>query len=59
MHMQFIHISREEMEAVAQFIKQRGRIAITALAHQSNTFIDLSTRDMEAEGSYLDLSVQG
>ncbi|XP_061640901.1 DDRGK domain-containing protein 1-like isoform X2 [Phyllopteryx taeniolatus] len=37
----FISITPAEMDAVAQFIKQRGRISITELAHASNTLINL------------------
>lgn len=33
---QFIFISPEEMRAVADFIRSRGRIAIAELAHRSN-----------------------
>lgn len=35
-HTQFIFVSPEEMEAVADFIRQRGRIAISELAAKSN-----------------------
>lgn len=41
---QFIYISKEEMAAVADFIKRRGRVAISELAAKSNTFIDLEAR---------------
>ena len=41
---QFIYISQEEMAAVADFIKRRGRVAISELAAKSNTFIDLEAR---------------
>ena len=41
---QFIYISREEMEAVADFIQQKGRVAIAELAAKSNTFIDLEAK---------------
>ena len=41
---QYIYISRQEMEAVAEYIKKRGRIAIGELAAKSNTFIDLEAR---------------
>jgi hypothetical protein len=40
----FIHISREEMAAVAEFIRARGRIAIGELAAKSSSFIDLEQR---------------
>lgn len=42
--MQFIYISKEEMATVADFIKRRGRVAISELAAKSNTFIDLEAR---------------
>ena len=42
--LQYIYISRQEMEAVAEFIKKRGRIAIGELAAKSNTFIDLEAK---------------
>nr|CAG4637557.1 EOG090X0N9E [Ceriodaphnia reticulata]SVE73358.1 EOG090X0N9E [Ceriodaphnia reticulata] len=37
----FIYISREEMEAVAKFIRQRGRVSLTDLAESSNQLIQL------------------
>ncbi len=37
----FIYISEEEMKAVAQFIKQRGRVSITELVSSSNRLINL------------------
>jgi len=39
----FIYISQEELEAVAKFIKQQGRVSITDLAANSNKLISLST----------------
>ncbi|KAJ8952718.1 hypothetical protein NQ318_021036 [Aromia moschata] len=38
----FIYVSAEEMEAVAKFIKQRGRVSIAELAENSNKLINLS-----------------
>ncbi|XDV21556.1 hypothetical protein PO909_026639 [Leuciscus waleckii] len=38
----FIFITPEELNAVAQFIKQRGRVSITELAQASNTLINLT-----------------
>ena len=38
----FIYITREEYEAVAKFIKQRGRVSITELAEFSNKLINLN-----------------
>ncbi|KFM56881.1 DDRGK domain-containing protein 1, partial [Stegodyphus mimosarum] len=37
----FIYITREELESVAQFIKQRGRVSIAELVDCSNTLINL------------------
>ncbi|GBF89247.1 DDRGK domain-containing protein [Raphidocelis subcapitata] len=37
----FIHISAEEMAAVAEFVRKRGRVAIAELAARSGEFIDL------------------
>ncbi|NXL96564.1 DDRGK protein, partial [Tyrannus savana] len=37
----FIYITPEEMAAVAQFIKQRGRVSIAELARASNSLINL------------------
>ncbi|XP_077079067.1 DDRGK domain-containing protein 1 [Siphateles boraxobius] len=42
----FIFITPEELNAVAQFIKQRGRVSISELAQASNTLINL-TPDMQ------------
>lgn len=38
----FIYVSREEMDAVAKFIKQRGRVSISELAENSNHLINLT-----------------
>lgn len=43
----FIYISAEEMQAVADFIKGRGRVAISELANRSNSFIDLSANSAQ------------
>ncbi|PWA16736.1 DDRGK domain-containing protein 1-like [Gambusia affinis] len=37
----FIFITPEELDSVAQFIKQRGRVSITELAQASNSLINL------------------
>lgn len=37
----FIYISEEELEAVAEFMKQRGRVSITELVSSSNRLINL------------------
>jgi DDRGK domain-containing protein 1 len=44
---QFIYISRAEMEAVASFIKHRGRVAIAELAAKSDTLIDLELKAVQ------------
>ena len=38
----FIYISRDELEAVAKFIRQRGRVSIAELAESSNKLINIS-----------------
>lgn len=38
----FIYITAEEMTAVAQFIRQRGRVSITELAQATNKLINLN-----------------
>lgn len=38
----FIYISEEELNAVAKFIKQRGRVSISELAESSNKLINLT-----------------
>lgn len=37
----FIYITKEELESVAKFIKQRGRVSIAELVQSSNTLINL------------------
>lgn len=37
----FISITNEELQAVGRFIKQRGRVSITDLVENSNSFINL------------------
>lgn len=38
----FIYISTDELEAVAKFVKQRGRVSIVELAESSNQLINLN-----------------
>lgn len=38
----FIYISQKELEDVAKFIKQRGRVSIIDLAESSNDLINLN-----------------
>lgn len=37
----FIYISQKELDAVAKFIRQRGRVSISELAEHSNNLISL------------------
>lgn len=45
----YIYISLEEMKAVAEYIKSRGRVSIAHLAGKSNEFIDLEPKVVEEE----------
>lgn len=38
----YIYISQEELEAVAKFVKQRGRVSLTELVENSNQLINLT-----------------
>ncbi|XP_075223383.1 DDRGK domain containing 1 [Lycorma delicatula] len=38
----FIYISQEELEAVAKFVKQCGRVSLTELVENSNRLIDIT-----------------
>ncbi|CAA2960399.1 DDRGK domain-containing 1 [Olea europaea subsp. europaea] len=40
----YIYISLEEMKAVADYIKHKGRVSISHLASKSNQFIDLESK---------------
>lgn len=42
----FIYISEEELQAVAQFIKQRGRVSIAELVSSSNRLINLQPESL-------------
>lgn len=46
----FIYVSREEMAAVADFIRRRGRVAISEIAAKSADFIDLEGKLAPVEG---------
>ena len=41
---QYIYISLEEMQAVANYINTKGRVAISELAAKSDTFIDMEVK---------------
>lgn len=44
----FISITPEELDSVAQFIRQRGRVSITELAQASNSLINLTPESRSA-----------
>lgn len=44
----FIYISQKELEDVAKFIKQRGRVSITELAESSNDLINLNPVNLQS-----------
>lgn len=46
----FIYISSEEMQAVADYIRRKGRVAIAELAARSNDMIDLNPRAAASAG---------
>jgi len=50
----YIHISLEEMKAVAEYIKRQGRVSISHLASKSNQFIDLEPKAQLEEISSVD-----
>ena len=50
-------LSKEEMTAVSEFIRSKGRIAIAELASKSATFIDLEGKTvlpLDSDGTDLD-----
>lgn len=49
----FIYISEEELEAVAKFIRQRGRVSIAELAEASNQLVSLNPENIEVYQSKL------
>lgn len=55
----YIFISREEMKAVAEFIRSRGRIAISELAAKSATLIDLEGRNVVSAEEVAILDIDG
>lgn len=44
----FISITPEELDSVARFIRQRGRVSITELAQASNSLINLQPESRSA-----------
>lgn len=45
----FIYISTDEMRAVADYIRQQGRVSIATLAERSNQLIDLEAKETPAD----------
>ena len=45
----FIYISQEELEAVAKFVKQRGRVSIAELAAASSSLLNLQPEPLTAQ----------
>ncbi len=46
----FIYITQDEYNAVAKFIRQRGRVSLRALAESSNQLINLNTDTKTMKG---------
>lgn len=57
----YVYISVEEMQAVAGYIKERGRVSIAELAGKSAVLIDLEARQAQhvGGGEALDLDLSG
>ena len=58
----FIYITVEELESVAKFIRQHGRVSISELAESSNRLINLNPDNTEIQkklivGDVADLEV--
>jgi len=47
--LQYIYISLEEMQAVANYINTKGRVAISELAAKSDTFIDMEVKASQVQ----------
>lgn len=45
----FIYITVEELESVAKFMKQHGRVSISDLAESSNRLINLNPDNAEVQ----------
>lgn len=52
----FIYVGKEEMSAVAEYIRNKGRVPIAELAAKSNMFIDLTPKELEGELSLDDVA---
>ena len=49
----FIYITMEELESVAKFIRQHGRVSITELAESSNRLISLNPDNADIQKKLL------
>ena len=52
----FIYISQQELEDVARYVKQRGRVAISDLAEASSTLISLKSSESEISSKLLEVA---
>ena len=52
----FIYISHQELEDVARYVKQRGRVAITELAEASSTLISLISSEADTNNKVVEVS---
>ena len=52
----FIYISQQELEDVARYVKQRGRVAITELAEASSTLISLNSSEADTNNKVIEVS---
>ena len=54
----FIYISQDELNAVAKFIRQRGRVTISELAESSNVLINMNPSQKTVKtGAWVQLCV--
>ena len=54
----FIYIEQAEMEAMAQFIKKKGRVRISALAQESSKLIDLEPKIIAVDDTEEDVAAE-
>ena len=55
----FIYIERREMQDMAQFIKKKGRVRISALAHESSSLIDLEPKLIAIDDAEEEAAAEG
>ena len=51
----FSYSSQQELEDVAQYVKQRGRVAITELAKSSSSLISLKSSESDINNELLEV----